>query len=143
MRDSLSPKFTELIYNTDPNLGNFLVTGDWRLHLIDFTRAFRRQKRLRRPDSLGPRLDRRVYTGLRHLSQERLTQVMGDLLREDEIEGLLARRDLILDHFNRLIAEQGEAAVLYDGGSFPSWACFPDIGRPGERQPTGPDFAAR
>jgi hypothetical protein len=106
--------FTELIHNTDPNLGNFLITSDWRLHMIDFTRAFRPQRTLREPKNLGPRLDRRVYAGLRELTLERLTGVMKDLLEKDEIEGLLARRDLILKHFDELIAQRGEAAVLYD-----------------------------
>lgn len=106
--------FTELIYNTDPNLGNFLITSDWRLHLIDFTRAFRPDRTLREPKNLGPRLARRVYTGLRELTLERLTKVMDDLLEKAEIEGLLARRDLIVEHFDKLIAERGEAGVLYD-----------------------------
>jgi len=106
--------FTELIYNTDPNQGNFLITGDWQLRLIDFTRAFRRNKTLRSPENLGPRLARSVYAGLRELSLERLTGTMEDLLTKQEIEGLLARRDLILEHFNRMIDARGEENVLYD-----------------------------
>jgi len=30
-----------------------------------------------------------------------------------ELKGLLARRDLIVEAFNKMIAEKGEAAVLY------------------------------
>ena len=33
--------FSELIYDTDRNDGNILYTKDWRLWVIDFTRAFR------------------------------------------------------------------------------------------------------
>ncbi len=106
--------FTELIYNTDPNLGNFLITSAWRLHLIDFTRAFRPQKTLRAPENLGVRLDRQVYQGLMDLTLETLKKVMTGVLDGAELEGLLARRDRIVEHFDQLIAERGEELVLYD-----------------------------
>ena len=56
--------FNELVYNNDPNLGNFLITNDWRLRMVDFSRGFRRIKKLRNPANLT-RIDRRVYEGLR------------------------------------------------------------------------------
>jgi len=33
--------FQQLIYNTDQNMGNMLITNDWKLWIVDFTRAFR------------------------------------------------------------------------------------------------------
>jgi hypothetical protein len=33
--------FDQLIYNTDRNLGNLLIDKNWRLWMIDHTRAFR------------------------------------------------------------------------------------------------------
>ena len=36
--------FQQLIYNTDPNLGNMLITNDWKLLIIDFTRRFVRTR---------------------------------------------------------------------------------------------------
>jgi hypothetical protein len=30
--------FDQLIYNTDRNLGNLLIDGDWRIWMIDHTR---------------------------------------------------------------------------------------------------------
>ncbi len=36
--------FNALVYNTDPNLGNVLITKDWKLWMVDFTRAFRLYK---------------------------------------------------------------------------------------------------
>ena len=33
--------FDQLIYNTDRNLGNLLIDKDWRLWMIDHTRAFK------------------------------------------------------------------------------------------------------
>ena len=106
--------FTELIYNTDPNLGNFLITNDWKLHLIDFTRAFRTFDRLREPSNIEPRIVRRLYEGLRGLEETRLEEAMDGLLDDDMIDGILARRDLILEFLDGQIAEQGEAAVIWD-----------------------------
>ena len=34
--------FTALVADTDRNLGNVLISADWKLWMIDFTRAFRR-----------------------------------------------------------------------------------------------------
>jgi hypothetical protein len=106
--------FTELIYNTDANLGNFLITGDWRLYLIDFTRAFRLHSRLRAPENLGLRLDRRVYEGLKALDRASLLQLMKGYLTDTEIRPLLARRDVIVAHYDKLVGVRGPAAVLYD-----------------------------
>jgi len=33
--------FSQLVYDTDRNLGNVLISEDWHLWMIDFTRAFR------------------------------------------------------------------------------------------------------
>ena len=44
--------FNELVYNTDPNQGNLLITNEWKIVLIDFTRAFRTHKKLRHPMNL-------------------------------------------------------------------------------------------
>jgi hypothetical protein len=37
---------------------------------------------------------------------------MKDLLTGSEIAGLLARRDVIVEHFNGLVASQGEKAAI-------------------------------
>ena len=106
--------FNELTYNTDANLGNLLITNDWQIRLIDYTRGFRTLKVLRRPKNLTPRIDRRVYEGLRGLDQETLTGVMDGLLTKSQIEGILARRDLILQYFDGEIAQKGEVSVICD-----------------------------
>ena len=107
--------FNELVYNTDANLGNLLITNDWRLWMVDFSRAFRLHKDLREPKNLtNCRLDRRVYSALRGLNQQTLTEKLGDVLRDTEINGLLARRDHILAHFEQQIAQKGEKSVICD-----------------------------
>jgi hypothetical protein len=105
--------FNELLYNVDANLGNIVVTEDWLPRPVDFTRSFRLHKKLRDPANLY-RIDRRFYEGLQRLTQEQLVTELGDLLAEEEIEALLARRDLIVEFFDKKAAEQGESAAICD-----------------------------
>ena len=105
--------FNALIYNTDPNLGNVLITKDWKLWMVDFTRAFRLYKKLKDTKGLV-RIDRRFYNGLRALTEDILTQELRPLLTNSEVKGLLARRDLLLEFFHREIAKRGEGAVICD-----------------------------
>lgn len=103
--------FNELVYNTDANLGNVLITKDWQIALVDFSRAFRTAKNLRTPENLT-RIDRRVYDGLKSLTGESLHEQLSQLLRDSEIEGLLARRDKIVQHFDKAIKSEGEHTVV-------------------------------
>lgn len=100
--------FDQLIFNTDRNLGNLLIDKQWRIWMIDHTRAFRWQKTLRSPENLQ-RVERRLLTRMRELKKADLEKVCRDLISGAEIDALLARRDLIVAHFDRI----GEKAV-YD-----------------------------
>lgn len=103
----------QLAYNADPNMGNILITTDWRLWLIDFTRAFRPWAQLEQPELLI-RIDRRLYRGLQDLDAERLRLELADYLTGGEIKALLRRRDKLLAHFAARVEELGEAAVICD-----------------------------
>src|SRR5687768_15960442 len=73
--------FDELIQNRDRNQGNILWTKDWTLWMIDHTRAFRLGKELLKPDQLN-RCERSLLEGIRALTLERVTDVMGEILRK-------------------------------------------------------------
>jgi hypothetical protein len=105
--------FAELVYDTDRNLGNVLISKDWHIWMIDFTRAFRLHTALEDSKNLT-RCDRRLLLRLRQLDAAELAQRMDAWLNDSEIKGVLARRDLIVQHFERLVAQNGEKAVLYD-----------------------------
>jgi hypothetical protein len=105
--------FNQLIYNVDDNLTNFLITKDWHLWMIDFSRAFRPQKTLRNPNNLL-RCDRKLLVNLRSLNKDSLEQKLDHYLRRSDIEALLSRRDKIVKFFDDQIAQKGEAAVLFD-----------------------------
>jgi len=106
--------FEQLIYDTDyRNINNLLVTPDWKIYKIDFSRAFRNHKMLRREASLE-RFSRPVLDSLRALSRDQLKTHLHRWLSKEQIESLWVRRGLILDLAERRIAELGEEAVLFD-----------------------------
>jgi hypothetical protein len=104
--------FDELVQNRDRNAGNLLWTADWKMWMIDHTRAFRLGKELLKPERLE-RCERTLFAKMRDLTAPDLAAVMDKSLTNDEITALLARRDLIVKIFDAKIAERGEAAVLY------------------------------
>jgi hypothetical protein len=104
--------FTELVYDTDRNLGNQLITEDWKLWMIDFTRAFRLYHTLKETAGLT-NCDRKLLEKLRQLDGKELLAKTKGHLSKGEVEAVMARRDKIVEHFQKLIAEKGENAVLY------------------------------
>jgi hypothetical protein len=105
--------FSQLVYNADDNLTNFLITKDWRVWMIDFSRAFRPHKTLRNPENVT-RCDRRLLANLRKLNKALLEQKLRPYLTRSDIDVLLSRRDKIVKFFDGEIARKGDAAVLFD-----------------------------
>ena len=105
--------FDQLIYNTDRNLQNLVVDKDWRLWMIDHTRAFRLGKKVAAPANLV-RCDRQLLESLGRLDRPTLQKEMTGYLTEMEIDGLLARRDQIVRFFTEECAKKGDSTVLYD-----------------------------
>jgi hypothetical protein len=107
--------FAELVYDSDPNLTNVLISGDWHLWMIDFTRAFRFYKMLRDPENiLQSKCERRLLERLRNLDRKELTAKTQRYLTTASITGLLARRDKIVALIDQMIARKGEKEVLFD-----------------------------
>jgi hypothetical protein len=104
--------FKELVYDTDRNLTNTLIGEDWKLYVIDFTRAFRLHKNIEYPKDLV-QCDRQLLEKLRGLDEAVLLQKTKPHLGKDEVKSLLARRDKIVAHFEQLIKEKGESEILY------------------------------
>jgi len=103
----------ELIQNRDRNQGNILWTSDWTLRLIDHTRAFRLEDRLRKPDELM-RIDRRLLARLKGLTEESVAKAVAGSLHKPEQEAVLQRRDRIVKRFEERAARVGDAAVYVD-----------------------------
>lgn len=108
--------FDQLIYNTDRNLGNLVITEDWKIWMIDHTRAFRLHGELENPTQLVM-CERGLLEAMRRLDRVSLGRELGTYLTADEIDALLARRDKIVDSFDGQIAQKGSQAVLFDAAS--------------------------
>ncbi len=104
--------FDNLVYDTDPNLTNVLIGEDWKLWRIDFSRAFRTFKDVKDPKDLV-RCDRQLLEKLKALNANDVTEKTKGYLTKDEVKGVMARRDKIVERFQKLIAEKGENEVLY------------------------------
>lgn len=104
--------FNLLVADTDPNLTNILIGYDWKIWRIDFTRAFRLQKDVQIPKDLE-RCERRFFEKLRLLDANELAERTKKYLTESEVEAVVARRDKIVAHFQKRVAERGEETVLY------------------------------
>lgn len=104
--------FDNLIYNTDRHLNNILVTKDFEIRLIDHSRSFRPFDALRQPKDLT-RFSRSLLEGIQKLEETDLTARVGRHLTPYQMRALLKRRDAILALARSLVAQKGEAAVLY------------------------------
>ena len=104
--------FDELVYDTDPNLTNVQIGIDWKIYRVDFSRAFRQDKNLENEKNLV-RCDRKLFAKLKALDGNELQQKTKGYLNKGEAQAVMARRDKIVDYFQKLIAEKGENEVLY------------------------------
>jgi hypothetical protein len=104
--------FAELVRDTDRNKGNVVYTADWRVIMLDFTRAFRLDTSLRNPALLAI-CDRALLAAMRGLTRPQIEKAVDIALTGDEVAAILKRRDLLVAHFDRLVAERGEQRVLY------------------------------
>ena len=66
--------FDCLIYNKDPNLGNWLVDPAWNLILIDHTRSFTSDKKFAHTLQ---RVDSELWQRMKALTEEQLHQTLG------------------------------------------------------------------
>ena len=104
--------FDQLIYDTDPNLTNVLITDDWKIWRIDFTRAFRLFKNLRNPEDLNM-CDKSLLEKIRKMDEDEVLTATKNQLSKGEVKAMMARRDVIVSTFDDLVAKKGAGAVLY------------------------------
>ena len=104
--------FDQLVYDTDANLTNFLITAEWKLWRVDFSRAFRLSRDLQSAKDL-PMCGRDLLAKLRTLNRDEVLAKTKPHLTSTELASMMARRDKPVAHFEQLAAQQGEAAVLF------------------------------
>jgi hypothetical protein len=127
---ALQRAFDSLIANSDRTFQNLRYTEDWRLILIDHSRAFRDfspflntlmygKKGIRPTSGFGP-LPRAFVEKVRGLNHDRIRSVVEDYLTGSEIKAMLTRRDLLLKEIDEAIKEEGENKVLYKDKESPA-----------------------
>jgi hypothetical protein len=104
--------FDALIHNMDRNPGNLLITDKFEVRLIDHSRSFRPNAELRNKEDLT-RFSRTTLGRLRLLTASSIGKKLGDYLSLSQIEGLMKRRQLILDRADEMVGQYGENAVIF------------------------------
>jgi hypothetical protein len=101
--------FDNLIGNIDRNAGNLIVDDDWNLYLIDHSRAFVTDTRLRIEMA---RIDRALWNRMLALDEPALTAALGPWLDRGAIRAILKRRDAMKRAIETLLKERPEALVF-------------------------------
>ncbi len=119
----LQRAWDNLIANVDRNIGDVLYTEDWRMNLIDHSRAFRSSKKYTKTLIFdekykgGPKLMKKLPKAfvekLKSLNFKLIRDTVGEYLTDKQIEAVLIRRDLIIGWLKKRIKELGEDEVLY------------------------------
>ena len=104
--------FSELVYDTDRNLGNVLITEDWHLRMIDFTRAFRISGDLFNAKNLE-KFDRGLLEKIKALTAENIEARCKPHLGKAEVKAIIQRRDKIVAIAAEKVAKNGETVALY------------------------------
>jgi hypothetical protein len=105
--------FDNLVYNTDSNQGNILIDKNWKIWLIDHSRAFRQNEDLQNKAGMTL-IDRGIWEKLQALDEQAIKDRLKPYLRRFEVDGLIKRRRKIIEHFKAEIAKRGESAVVRD-----------------------------
>jgi hypothetical protein len=105
--------FDQLIYNEDRNQGNLLIDTNWKLWAIDHSRAFRSNTTVRDPKVLR-RVSNKMMLAMKNLNAQVLRDNLLPYITEENIQGLLARRDFMINFFESEISSKGQDAILTD-----------------------------
>lgn len=119
----LQRAFDSLIANEDRHQNQYLVTDDWRMILVDHSRAFRSTGKFSKRLMYGKngikgndefkQLPRVFVDKLRELDEETLKTVVGEYLKPKEIEAVLKRKDMILEEIDQKIKSISEDKFYY------------------------------
>lgn len=105
--------FDQLIDNTDRTQENLLIDKDWKLWMIDHSRAFRVTYQLRKPENLR-RISQSLLNSLKNMSELRLAAATQPFLTNEEIHAVMVRRDLLVKFFEKELTDKGAEVVFTD-----------------------------
>jgi hypothetical protein len=100
--------FDNLVYNIDRNLGNLLITPEWKCYMIDHSRSFKNVDALKSPKDLTY-FSRSLIEALQKLDEQTVKASCEKYLTIYEMRTMLRRRDRIVQLYTTLLAEKGES----------------------------------
>jgi hypothetical protein len=103
--------FDNLIFNFDRNHGNQLMDASGKLWFIDHTRSFKRSPSLPSQESVLV-IDGDLWQRIKELDPDQVRARLGPYLNVVEVKTLLKRRQILIRHVERMIADRGEQQVL-------------------------------
>ena len=101
--------FDDLIGNQRRQAGNSVRDGQWNLILLDHVATFRSGTELPSPLT---RIDADLWERMQKLTRRQLDTTLRPWLDDNEIAGIIARRERMKTEINRLIKERGASAVV-------------------------------
>ena len=105
--------FDDLTGNVDRNAGDIVIDRDsWKLWMIDHSRAFQRDTKLRHA-ALLLFCSRDLWENLQALDNEEVAGQLGEYLTPLELNSMFERRDALVEHIQALIDERGEDEVIF------------------------------
>ena len=105
--------FDSLISNGHRSSRDFMVDGQWNIVLIDHSQAFMSTQELDKDrDKLPTRFDRDLVEKMKAIESMSLEIRMDRLLLRQQVDAIAMRRDALVEHVEKAIAENGEAAVF-------------------------------
>jgi hypothetical protein len=103
--------FDNLVYNIDRNLGNLLITPDWKVWMIDHSRCFKNNDQLKAQADLT-RFSLSFVDALKRLDESKVKEHCGKYLTTYEIRAMLKRRDAIVQHYEQLFSQRGDTILF-------------------------------
>ena len=103
--------FDNLVYNIDRNLGNLLITPEWRVWMIDHSRCFKNLEDLKSQTDLK-RFSLSFIRALKNLEEAQVKERIGKYLTSQEIRSMMRRRDAILQQFENVRASSGDSILF-------------------------------
>jgi hypothetical protein len=103
--------FDNLIYNIDRNLGNLLITPEWKVWMIDHSRCFKNMDNLKAKNDLA-RYSLSFIHALKKLDEAQVRDRCGKYLTTYEIRSMMKRRDAIVQQFEKARSSLGDSILF-------------------------------
>jgi hypothetical protein len=100
--------FDKLIYNIDRNLGNLLVTPEWRCIMIDHSRSFKSSGKVEAIEKVYY-FSKSMMEAIANLEEAQVRERCGRWLTDSEITTMMERRHELIEYYHEELSENGRS----------------------------------